>query len=139
MERRNREGTYDGADPILLLHLVLELPEAGLHPLMEWPQGLCHLLPMDPDAFGQEWDLESRVWLLQPAQPFPSEGTGQRSHSREIHAVTIILVIRAIAIVIITLIIIITLITIISSNNNKILTMTIIIMMITVTIIIPCI
>lgn len=114
MERRNWEGTYDGTDSVLLFHLVLQLPETRLHPLVEWPQGLRHLLPMDPDAFSQEWDLESRVWLLHPAQPFPSQGMWQHSQSSAgAHAVTIILVIRAIVTVIITLILLI------NSNNNR--------------------
>lgn len=49
---------YHGTDAVLLLHLVLQLLEAGLHPLVERPQRLCDSLPVDPDPFGQERNLQ---------------------------------------------------------------------------------
>lgn len=61
--------TYHSSDTILLLNFVLQLPEASLHPLMEWPQRLRHLLTMNADALCQEWDLQQQHTALSAQSP----------------------------------------------------------------------
>lgn len=55
---KKKKSSYQRLDAVLFLHLLPQLLEAGLQPLVEGPQRLRHLLPVDPHAFGQVRDLE---------------------------------------------------------------------------------
>lgn len=79
-KEREDGSSYQRLDPVLLLHLLPQLLEAGLQPLVEGPQRLGHLLPVDPHAFGQVRDLRGRGGeegerLIPAQQP---EGAGGR-------------------------------------------------------------
>lgn len=56
--RQSERCSYQRLDAVLLLHLLPQLLEAGLQPLVEGPQRLRHLLPVDAHAFSQVRDLE---------------------------------------------------------------------------------
>lgn len=51
--------TYHGPNAILLLHFLFQLLEAGFHALVEGPQRLRDLVPMNPDPFSQKRNLQN--------------------------------------------------------------------------------
>lgn len=54
---KQAKSSYQGLGPILFLHLLPQLLEAGLQTIVERPQRLGDLLSVDANTFGEVWDL----------------------------------------------------------------------------------
>lgn len=54
---KQAKSSYQRLHPILFLHLLPQLLEAGLQAVVERPQSLCDLLSVDADTFGEVRDL----------------------------------------------------------------------------------
>lgn len=71
------KSSYQRFDPVLLLHLLPQLLEAGLQAVVERPQRLRDLLSVDANTFGEVWDLPRRNVHVRHIHP--EQNPGERS------------------------------------------------------------
>jgi len=83
LHRALHPGTHHLPHPVLALHLGPQLHEALLHALVEGPQVLCHLPPVDPDPLCQQRGLrENRDRSTCDCRTPPGMGTLGAGHTR---------------------------------------------------------